>query len=148
MRRYELRQAERIHQGWAQYAELYVLVNAAQLGCVPFYATFTTGYELTLPSCRRALDRYAAIVRRNGHHFHAVWFAERYKEKAGYHAHALVASTATREELKVFWKVATKDPSKFGARSDIRKYYTGKGANTYAAKYITKQGYNTDYDIL
>lgn len=139
-----LNESEKLRSEVARYSEEYVIRAAAEITGEAWFVTLTTRYELTLKSSRRSIGRFADFLRAKGRSVHAVWFAEKYKLKDGYHLHALMASDAPREELKEAWTII----SKCAARSDFRKYKVGKRGGEYACKYISKSGNTTDYDFI
>lgn len=168
------KQIKSLKSTWADFAEAYV--NSYTHGeC--WFATLTTQYKLTLPSARRAVKRFSDVVKRNGHHIALCWFAEKFELKDGYHLHALVSSTAGRDQLNEYWSTATRankthdldilndnnraiSESIFANqhnprlrkvvqnRSDFRPLKRGLKGGAYASKYITKSGNSTDYDIV
>lgn len=155
VRRYStpvLSESEKLRTEIARFSEDYVMRSAAEITKVnngfpngeAWFVTLTTRYELTLKSSRRAIGRFTDYLRSKGRSLHAVWFAEKFEVKEGYHLHALVASDAPREELKEAWSTI----SKCAARSDFRKYKVGKRGGEYASKYISKKGTTTDYDFI
>jgi hypothetical protein len=163
---------------WSAFAETYIADYAcADLFGQAWFATLTTQYTLTLPSARRAVQRFADVTKRKGNTIALCWFAERYECKDGYHLHALVASNATRSDLNEYWAIATKankshalqiandndvavSDSIFAndnephlrevmqSRSNFQPLKRGLKGGAYASKYITKGGHTTDYDIV
>lgn len=171
-------QRKALHDSWSAFAESYISGYVCQdMFGQAWFATLTTQYTLTLPSARRAVQRFVDVAKRKGNKIALCWFAERYECKDGYHLHALVASTATRKELNEYWSLATR-PNKTHAlqianennvsisdaifasdnephlrelmqsRSNFKPLKPGLRGGAYASKYITKGGYKTDYDIL
>ena len=55
-----------------------------------WFATFTTPYELTLPSARRLVERTVKEWRKIDASAKVFWVAEKFELKDGYHLHALV----------------------------------------------------------
>jgi len=55
-----------------------------------FFATFTTGHELTLPSARRAMEGFHEGMTKYFTDVKMFWVAEPFEVKEGYHTHALV----------------------------------------------------------
>jgi hypothetical protein len=163
---------------WATFAETYITNQAnAELFGQCWFATLTTQYKLTLPSARRAVQRFADVTKRKGYKIAVCWFAERYELKDGYHLHALVSSTATRSELNEYWAIATRANKTHAlqiandndiaitdaifandnephlrevmqSRSNFQPLKRGLKGGAYASKYITKGGNITDYDIV
>jgi hypothetical protein len=171
-------QLKTLKSTWATFAETYVTNQAnADLFGQCWFATLTTQYKLTLPSARRAVQRFVSVVKRNGNKIVVCWFAERYELKDGFHLHALVASTATRKELNESWAIATRANKTHAlqiandnniaitdaifaddnephlrelmqSRSNFQPLKRGLKGGAYASKYITKGGNVTDYDIV
>jgi hypothetical protein len=171
-------QRKALRDAWSSFAEKYVADSAcADLFGQAWFATLTTQYTLTLPSARRAAQRFADVAKRKGHTIALCWFAERYELKDGFHLHALVASTATRAELNEYWSTATRANKSHALqianqnniaitdaifasdnephlrelmqnRSNFQPLKRGLKGGAYASKYITKGGHTTDYDII
>jgi hypothetical protein len=108
------------------------------------WCTFTTKWELTLPSARRmALKIKEKFCSPLSDMFQIdnpamFWAAEPFDIKNGYHIHALIRTGASKKELREWSK------KKYG-RSMILDYQKGKGAASYCAKYITKKLSDYDY---
>ena len=168
----------KLKQSWGAFAEDFILQQAsADLFSQAWFGTLTTQYSMSLPSSRRAVERFQKVVKRKMNTCSICWFAEKHETSDAYHLHLLVSSNATRDELNDAWKVASK-PTKDHAlkiaednnivvtdaifasdnephlrqvmqsRSHFAIYKKGAGGGGYAAKYISKQGHTTDYDIL
>jgi hypothetical protein len=172
------KQYKMLKSTWATFAETYVVNQAnADLFGQSWFATLTTQYTLTLPSARRAVQRFVDVVKRKGNKIVVCWFAEKYEAKDGYHIHALVSSTATRAELNEYWAIASKANKTHAlqiandnniaikdaifandnephlrevmqSRSNFQPLRKGLKGGAYASKYITKGGNITDYDIV
>jgi hypothetical protein len=171
-------QLKMLKSTWATFAETYITHQAnADLFGQCWFATLTTQYKLTLPSARRAVQRFVDVTKRKGNKIAVCWFAERYELKDGYHLHALVSSTATRSELNEYWSTATRANKTHAlqiandnniavtdaifandnephlrevmqSRSNFQPLKRGLKGGAYASKYITKGGNITDYDIV
>jgi hypothetical protein len=176
--RTKFEQRKRLQETWANFAETFVVSQSSRdLFGQSWFATLTTQYTLTLPSARRAVQRFVDVAKRKQHRIAVCWFAERYEAKDGYHLHALVSSTATRNELNEIWAIASKanktqalrianenniavtdaifandnEPhlrEVMQSRSNFQLLKPGGKGGAYAAKYITKGGNVTDYDIV
>jgi hypothetical protein len=176
--RTKFEQRKQLQKTWANFAETFVVSQSSRdLFGQSWFATLTTQYTLTLPSARRAVQRFVDVAKRKGHKIAVCWFAERYEAKDGYHLHALVSSTATRNELNEIWAIASKanktqalkianenniavmdaifandnEPhlrEVMQSRSNFQLLKAGGKGGAYAAKYITKGGNVTDYDIV
>lgn len=171
-------QRKQLHDTWSTFAETFIVSQSARdLFGQSWFATLTTQYTLTLPSARRAAQRFVDVAKKRQHRIALCWFAERYEAKDGYHLHALVSSTATRQELNEFWAIASKANKTHAlqiandnniavtdaifasdnephlrevmqSRSNFQLLKGGGKGGAYAAKYITKGGNVTDYDIV
>lgn len=176
--RTKFEQRKQLQETWANFAETFVVSQSSRdLFGQSWFATLTTQYTLTLPSARRAVQRFVDVAKRKQHRIAVCWFAERYEAKDGYHLHALVSSTATRNELNEIWAIASKanktqalrianenniavtdaifandnEPhlrEVMQSRSNFQLLKAGGKGGAYAAKYITKGGNVTDYDIV
>jgi hypothetical protein len=157
-----------MRNAWSQFAESFVSTQSEHAMC--YFATLTTQYKLTLPSARRAVERFAAIVKRECYLCRLVWFAELYECKDGYHLHALVSSNACRTDLNKFWALASKANETHSKqiasdneanvchgvrarkvaenRSSFSKLKPGGKGGRYASKYVAKGGSGVDYDII
>lgn len=171
-------QKKLLQKTWSQFAEAYVVNATAKTWFgQSWFATLTTQYTLTLPSARRAVQRFSDVAKRDGKKIVLCWFAERYELKDGYHLHALVSSDATRDELHLYWSTATRankthamqiahdngitisdaifasdnEPhlrEVMNSRSNFVALRPGGKGGSYASKYITKGGHGIDYDII
>jgi hypothetical protein len=130
-----------------------------------YWATFTTRYELTLPSARRAMERQFNLMNKFGP-TRMFWAAEPFDAKEGFHTHALlqVKNGIRYEDIIECWQIASGNRPKIGTaraaarkarmegekptwnRVDLQVYDPLKGAGAYVSKYITKRG--SDYDLL
>jgi hypothetical protein len=176
--RTKFEQRKQLKETWANFAETFVVSQSArELFGQSWFATFTTQYTLTLPSARRAAQRFVDVAKRKQHRIALCWFAEKYEAKDGFHLHALVSSTATRDELNELWAIASKANKQHAlkiandnniavtdaifasdnephlrevmkSRSNFQLLKPGGKGGAYAAKYITKGGNVTDYDIV
>lgn len=111
------------------------------------YATFTTGYELTIPAARRAMHRLHDNLDRIAP-ASMFWAAEPFDAKEGYHTHALlnINSALTFKNVVDIWQKVSKGGKGKWNRVDLQKFDKEKGAGYYLSKYITKN--LTDYDFL
>ena len=131
-----------------------------------FFATFTTPYEMTLPSARRLADRVHSmwgrmadgqcrilwVAERNelrdGHHLHAlVWMPENFRQP---HLHAALCEAYS--VAAVGGKALSNDGGKVTyerrARIDLQRYDKRRNASGYLTKYMTKSRDLLDWDIL
>lgn len=114
-----------------------------------YFITPTTGYELTLPSARRGMerlfDKICNVSLPGQKKF--FWAAEPFDCKEGYHTHGLLKTDAPIGVIAKAWQVASggKKRNKWN-RIDIKRYNKKLGATKYCAKYIQK--YMADYDLL
>jgi len=120
------------------------------LNTLPFthYATFTTAYEMTLPSARRNMERFHDRMKKGGESL-LFWVAEKFEVKDGYHTHGLIQipdrfsfSNVTQIWQEVSGGLKTKQRN----RIQLDRYDPSRGANYYVGKYIRRR--NTDYDLL
>ena len=172
------KQRLQLHEAWALFAEDYVTDHAANdLFGNAWFATLTTQYTLTLPSARRAVKRFASVLRNRSKKVNGIWFGEFYECKDGCHVHALIATDATRDELNECWRVASRATRNHAiqiahdndiaitdaifasdnephlrevmqSRSNFTLLKSGGKAGAYASKYTSKSGNATDYDII
>jgi len=177
-RQTKFEQQKRLQEAYATFVEKFIVAQTANdLFGQSWFATLTTQYTLTLPSARRAAQRFVDVAKRKQHKIAVFWFAEKYEAKDGYHLHALVSSTATRSELNELWSVASRanrsnalqianenniaikdaifasdnEPylrEVMQSRSNFKLLKAGGKGGAYASKYITKGGGVTDYDIV
>lgn len=152
--------AKLLHEGWANWIDSLVRHNCDDVQ-KPWFSTFTTPYELTLPSARRAMQRFSHVLKRHGYSCFAIWFGERYKAKDGYHVHAILITDAQRADLNEYWRIASKANENhkrkcvidnlplYSSRSHFVSYKSGGKGGRYVAKYVTKSSQGqTDYDII
>jgi len=170
----KIEQRNKLHDAWAVFAEKYVNEYASKDGSKKaWFATLTTQYTLTLPGARRAVNRFASILKRNEKLIQGIWFGELYECKDGFHIHALIASDASRDELNEYWSLASRANRNHSNqiekenntillsnvnnlrqrevvknRSNFQPLKPGLKGGSYASKYTTKSGNNTDYDII
>lgn len=109
------------------------------------WATFTTQYSLSLPSCRRAMSRYFKRLHEDGSAI--CWVAESFDLKDGQHAHAVLKSDIPYDVHRELWNEVTKakDYRDMGFRTHFRKYQSELGANHYIGKYMFKK--HNDWDV-
>ena len=138
-----------------------------------YFATFTTGYELTLKSARRSMGRFHDKMNNYGGST-LFWVAEPFECKDGYHTHALlklndrdlvdekrrivfssvadgtVCSYDIKESgfdvVKNTWQYVTRANEQNYNRIELKRYNAKLGAKHYVGKYILKS--RCDYDIL
>lgn len=112
------------------------------------WATCTTGYEMTLKSARRAMERYHKYLSKAGS-CTMFWAAEPYDCKDGYHTHALIALPPSLNYKNAIdlWQTASggKNLQKW-QRIQLETYNPKLGAGHYISKYVTK-GFS-DFDFL
>lgn len=117
-----------------------------------YFATFTTQYELTLPSARRLMERfhqesgkYAKAAYGEDQRF--FWVAEKFQCKDGYHTHGLIRTDASFDILCNSYQLvsAAKREGKH-YRVHFSKYNPKQAAAKYCAKYLLKKC--SDYDLL
>jgi len=139
-----------------------------------YFATFTTGYELTLKSARRAMERFHSKINQNHGGSVLFWVAEPFECKDGFHTHALlklknqnlvfenrrkVKTTLVNgsiidfniketgfDVVKNTWQLVTKANEENYNRIELKRYNSKLGAKHYVGKYILKT--RSDYDIL
>lgn len=130
-----------------------------------FWFTGTTGYELTIKSARRLVNRFFEGFKVNGALM--FWVAEKFEVKDGHHIHALIRipnkygsmdpdNELLYREILNMWqsaagnKAISNDEGKITWQSwhrvDLQKFDTKRGAGGYCAKYVFKG--NADYDLL
>jgi len=102
-----------------------------------YWATFTTRYELSLPSARHMANVIADHCLDYGDLM--FWAAEEFDCRDGYHIHTILRTALERQKL---WKWAFR---RYG-RSHIQDYDYTLGAGDYVSKYISKR--MVDYDII
>lgn len=112
------------------------------------WTTFTTAYELTLPSARRSMIRMFDRVNQDNKSA-VFWAAEKFDAKDGFHLHTLWTFQNEIYDRKLYkefvnnWRVVSKT-NKAAVYSE--RYQKEFGAHNYLAKYITKA--ITDYDYF
>lgn len=113
-----------------------------------YYATFTTGYELTVSSARRAMHRIHDNLDRIAP-CQMFWAAEPFDVKEGYHTHALLKvneGMSYKSIIDLWQKVSKGGKNNRWNRIDVQSYDKEKGAGYYLGKYITKR--LSDYDFF
>lgn len=116
-----------------------------------YFCTFTTRYQLTLPSARRLMYRFwdmNELKRVGGCQF--FWCAEPFDTRVGYHTHGLIRvnSIISKNDLGLLYQVACGNKEKLKGewhRLQLMNYNQKLGASYYCGKYITKQ--LADYDF-
>lgn len=112
------------------------------------YATFTTGYEMTLNTARRLMEAYHSNVKKAGN-TPFFWVAERFEVKDGFHTHALIKVPQAwhySHLIQIWQKVTGGARENKWHRIDLQKYDAQLGARHYLSKYLTKG--NSDFDFL
>jgi len=136
------------------------------------FPTFTTSYELTLPSARRLMERtHLAFKRYSGGDCRLFWVAEPFEVKDGYHCHGLLYLPDSMINSKgylhrhhfqnlvdIYTKMAgSKLVANNGGklaydkrhRIDLQKFDGRRNAGAYALKYIMKaERGQADYDLF
>lgn len=111
-----------------------------------YWCTFTTKWELTLPSARRMASKiYTKFCGAIGQgdlfqleNPAMFWAAEPFDLRNGYHIHALIRTGADAKQIYEWCK------EKYG-RAQVIKFQPNKGATSYCGKYITKRLSDYDY---
>lgn len=112
------------------------------------WTTLSTGYELTLPSARRAMIRFHDKVSKTNN-CQVFWAAENFDVKDGFHLHTLwkfqnrIHDRETYGQFVKDWRTICKTNS---ANVYSETYKMEMGAHEYISKYITKK--ITDYDYF
>lgn len=119
------------------------------LSSIPWthYATFTTGYEMTLRSARRLMEAYHDNIRKAGKS-PMFWGAEKFEVKDGYHTHALLKVPPAWNYghlIKIWQKVSGGTKKGEWNRLDLQDYDPKLGAGHYVSKYCTKQCADFDF---
>lgn len=123
-----------------------------------FFGTFTTGYEMSLNSARRSMERFADRNKKENGGALIFWVAEPYEVKDGYHTHALIKmndrflfpdgdNKLCFEVLKETWQIVSKGHGNKYNRVHLERYQKGKGANYYVGKYVLKKRCDYDFSI-
>jgi hypothetical protein len=120
------------------------------LSSIPWshFGTFTTGYEMTLPTARRLMGSLHQQLTRAGP-APLFWVAEKFEVKDGYHTHALLKLPEAwryKNVVDIWQKVTGAKKKGTWHRLDLQDYNPELGARHYVAKYITKQC--ADFDFL
>lgn len=132
-----------------------------------FFATFTTPYEMTLPSARRLADRtHKSWAKLSGNQCRMLWVAEGNELRDGHHLHALVkvpedfrkdhlyGTLIESYQVAVGAKAHTIDRNtgkvKYTGRGriDLQRYDKRRNASGYLTKYMLKAHTLLDWDIL
>lgn len=136
-----------------------------------FFCTFTTGYELTMKSARRLMDRTHDHWKKYLNECTLFWVAEPFEVRDGYHTHGilrvppnLITTKGTLQSfhhknlIDIYQQMCgalvtknSKGKLTFDSwhRIELAKFDNRKNAGAYATKYITKSQYGkTDYDLL
>lgn len=113
-----------------------------------WFCTFTTPYELTIKSARRAMDRFfnrTQSMTMNPQAF--FWVAEPFECKDGWHTHGLYLSDLPFKAIIEAYQItsAAKRNNTY-ARIHLSRYNARMAAAKYCAKYIMKR--YGDYDLL
>ena len=117
-----------------------------------YYCTFTTRYQLTLPSARRTMVKLHGLLTHNlGAAPIFFWVAEPFDTKYGCHLHALLAlnnkTPTSKTDIKNAWQVVSKGKGlKEYNNTTIKEYDRFKGGHFYLTKYLQRN--DVDYDIL
>jgi len=117
------------------------------------FCTFTTGYELTLPSARRLMKRFYERAKKKRFIMTMYVYSglpKNFEMKDGYHTHGLFYYPDYHEEcfdvmelLKYNFEIVSGTTQ---CRAAFNRYNKRRAAGFYCAKYLTKQA--SDYDIL
>jgi hypothetical protein len=110
-----------------------------------WWCTFTTGYELTMNSARRSMNRlFEQMVKES--ETKMMWAAEPFDVKDGFHTHAMLSTTLTFEQIGKIWQIASAG-IRYGKHNRVQldKYDPKKGAGFYVSKYVSKK--LSDWDI-
>lgn len=117
------------------------------------FCTFTTAYELTLPSARRLMQRFQDRVQDrvfNGSPVRLFWVAEKFESKDGFHTHGLLNYPKDAENVFDILPVITESYRIVAAQNDARvnfsRYNKSRAAGMYCSKYLLKR--YADYDLL
>ena len=111
------------------------------------WTTLSTGYELTLPSTRRAMIRFHEKVSKTNP-CQVFWASEKFDVKDGFHLHTLwkfqneIYDKATYGQFVNDWRSVCKTKQ---ANVYSKSYKMNMGAHEYISKYITKQCSDYDY---
>lgn len=111
-----------------------------------WWATFTTGYPMSLASARRTMERYHKVM---GDECGALlWCAEPFDAREGFHTHGVLKTHASFDWMREAWKIATngRNLGQYN-RIQLLPYDPSLGGAHYIAKYIGKQGVLPDWDI-
>lgn len=102
-----------------------------------YWTTFTTQYDLSLPSARRMSEKIGKYAL-DGDDTYMFWAAEEFDVKDGQHIHALLKTNLTWDQVRRFGLKR--------GRCYIETYDPKLGAGHYVSKYISKR--MTDYDWI
>ena len=115
-----------------------------------YFITFTTRYELTQKSARRAMDTFyrksnEKSIWRGQNQTAFTYFVEAHSTKKGYHVHALIYADISVKEIYDIWQVVSNNNE---GTNYVRalNYITEFGASYYIAKYVAKKAFDWDFD--
>jgi len=121
-----------------------------------YFCTFSTPYEMTLKSARRAMERFFNRLNNMYDKCLLFWAAEPFALKEGYHLHVLIKRnsdevTSLYKDKLAFneiWQIVTKGSSikAKNNRVHLRNYRASKKGSNYFCKRINQP--NSDYDFL
>lgn len=117
-----------------------------------FFCTFSTRYDMSVKSARRAMERLQNFITVNYGKARIFWVAEPFDTKYGYHTHALLyIEKPIGKSLKTLihkaWQVVSKGKGgKENNHTTLKQYNKELGANYYVSKYMLRK--NADYDFL
>lgn len=109
-----------------------------------WWATFTTGYSMSVTSARRTMERYYKVI---GDECGALlWCAEPFDTREGFHTHGVVKTNASFDWMREAWQIATngRNLGRYN-RIQLKPYDPKLGGSFYVAKYIGKR--LSDWDI-
>lgn len=118
-----------------------------------YFVTFTSAYKLTSIEASSLMNRFKAAIKSRD--VQIFWVAERYKNKAGVHIHALIKVPNESNYIKKkgnsfyveLWQKLSKKGSNYTTnRADVLRYNTSKSATYYITKDILKD--YTEYGFL
>src|SRR4051812_7218681 len=116
-----------------------------------YWCDFTTHYSLTLPACRSMMVEYFGILKPLQPTM--FWVAERFKDKSGYHVHAILNLAKESAEVKSYGMKCYSDLWQVVSRK--KKQHSRVGIEVFDRdrrwdSYITKGMWNKslDYDLF
>jgi hypothetical protein len=89
------------------YGEFFAryVTEAMQENLKGYFVTLTTQNQLTVKATRGAMNSYIhKLTRQNDFDLRAIWCAEPFDLKEGYHLHALMCTNAPKELMKEIWR--------------------------------------------